>query len=225
MKILVVDDEKRLADTIKSILEEEKYIVDVVYDGQDAYDYIISDNYDAVVLDIMLPKLSGIEVVKLLRKENNATPVLLLTAKDQIEDKVEGLDSGADDYLTKPFEIVELLARIRSISRRKGEVINDDLVFKDLVLSKKTQTVSCAEKSVRLGPKEYEILRLLMINQNQIFPKEDLILKVWGFDSDAEDNNVEVYISFLRKKLKYLNSKVSITTARKVGYFLEEVTQ
>lgn len=222
MKILVVDDEKRLADTIKSILEEEKYIVDVVYDGQDAYDYIISDNYDAVVLDIMLPKLSGIEVVKLLRKENNATPVLLLTAKDQIEDKVEGLDSGADDYLTKPFEIVELLARIRSISRRKGEVINDDLVFKDLVLSKKTQTVSCAEKSVRLGPKEYEILRLLMINQNQIFPKEDLILKVWGFDSDAEDNNVEVYISFLRKKLKYLNSKVSITTARKVGYFLEE---
>lgn len=223
MKILVVEDEVRLADTIKNVLEKEKYLVDVVYNGQDAYDYITADTYDAVVLDVMLPKLSGVQVIKLLRQENNATPILLLTAKDQLEDKVTGLDSGADDYLTKPFETPELLARIRSISRRKGEVINDDITFKDITLSQKTQVVSCGAKSVRLGPKEYEILRLLLVNQNQILPKEDLISRVWGFDSDAEDNNVEVYISFLRKKLKYLSSQVTIGTARKVGYFLEEV--
>ncbi|MBS4749471.1 response regulator [Granulicatella sp. zg-ZJ] len=222
MKILVVEDEKRLADTIVQILKQEKHLVDVVYDGQDAYDYITSDTYDAVVLDMMLPKLNGIQVLKLLRQEHNATPILMLTAKDQVEDKVRGLDSGADDYLTKPFEKEELLARIRAISRRKGDIINDDISFVDITLSQKTQVLECGSKSVRLGPKEFDILRLLLINQNQIMPKEDLISRVWGFDSDAEDNNVEVYISFLRKKLQFLSSRVTISTARKVGYFLEE---
>lgn len=222
MKILVAEDEKRLADTIKQILEQENYLVDVVYDGKDAYDYITGDYYDAVVMDVMMPKLDGFQVVKLLRQDNNVTPVLLLTAKDHVEDKVMGLDSGADDYLTKPFEKVELLARIRAISRRKGEVINDDIVYGDLILSQKTQTISCGAKSVRLGPKEFEMLRLLMVNHTQIMPKEDLISRVWGFDSNAEDNNVEVYVSFLRKKLQFLNSSISIATARKVGYFLEE---
>ncbi|MBF0779721.1 MULTISPECIES: response regulator transcription factor [unclassified Granulicatella] len=222
MKILIVEDEKRLADTLKQMFIEENYLVDVVYDGQDAYDYLTSDTYDAAILDVMLPKMTGIQVVSLLRKENNATPILMLTAKDQVEDKVRGLDSGADDYLTKPFQKEELLARIRSISRRKGEVINDDIHYVDITLSQKTQVLECGVKSVRLGPKEFEIMRLLLINQNQILPKEDLILRVWGFDSDAEDNNVEVYISFLRKKLQFLSSKVTISTARKVGYFLEE---
>lgn len=222
MKILVVEDEKRLADTIAQILRNEKHLVDVVHDGQDGYDYIVSDSYDAVVLDVMLPKMSGFEVVRAVRQENNATPVLLLTAKDQISDKVLGLDSGADDYLTKPFEKEELLARLRAISRRKGEVVNDDIVFADITLSQKTQILERDGKSVRLGPKEFDILKILMVNTNQIIPKEDLITKIWGFDSDAEDNNVEVYISFLRKKLQFLGSRVAIATARKVGYFLEE---
>lgn len=222
VKLLVVEDEKRLADTIKQILENENYLVDVVYDGQDAYDYVVSDTYDAVVLDVMLPKMTGIQVVQKLRGEQNATPIILLTAKDQTEDKVRGLDSGADDYLTKPFETAELLARIRSISRRKGEVINDDIVFEDIILSQSTQMLECGTKSVRLGPKEFEIMRLLLVNHHQILPKDDLISRVWGFDSEAEDNNVEVYISFLRKKLQFLSSRVTIATARKVGYFLEK---
>jgi len=166
--------------------------------------------------------MSGLEVVKKLRDKKIKTPVLLLTARDSIQDKVVGLDSGADDYLTKPFSKDELLARIRALTRRQGEVIMEELTYSDIVLSLSSYTLSCGEKSIHLGYKEFEILKLLMSNPKNVVQKEDIITKVWGYDSDAEDNNVEVYISFLRKKLSFLGSKVGIGTVRKIGYHLEE---
>lgn len=222
MNILIVEDEKRLAAALAHILKEKKYSVDMVYDGQDGYDYAEVGHYDVIILDIMLPRLSGFEIVKKLRSINNSTPILLLTAKDEVSDKVRGLDFGADDYMTKPFVPEELLARIRALSRRQGDVILEELVFSDLNLNISTNTLSCRGKSIHLGFKEYEVLKILMSNPKIITPKEDLITKVWGTESDAEDNNVEAYISFLRKKFYYLGSKTGISTIRKVGYKLED---
>lgn len=221
MRVLIVEDEVRLADALSQIMEEQKYAADVVYNGQDGLDYALSGLYDVVVLDVMLPRLSGFEVVRKLRREKNATPVLLLTARDDIPDKVTGLDCGADDYMTKPFSPEELLARVRALSRRQGDVVLEELQFDDLTLSLSSYTLSSGVKSVHLGFKEFEVLKLLMRNPRRILPKEDIILKVWGTESDAEDNNVEVYISFLRKKFGYLGSRVTIGTVRKVGYRLE----
>jgi len=193
-----------------------------VYDGLDGYLYAESDIYDVIVLDVMLPKMNGLEIVKKLRDKKIKTPVLLLTAKDSIQDKVIGLDSGADDYLTKPFSKDELLARIRALTRRQGEVIMDELVYADITLNLTGYTLICGEKSMHLGFKEFEILKLLMSNPKGVVQKEDIITKVWGYDSDAEDNNVEVYISFLRKKLAFIGSRVGIGTVRKIGYHLED---
>lgn len=221
MNILVVDDERRLADSICEIFRSQKYSCDAVYNGEDGLAYAESGIYDVIVLDIMLPKINGFEILKQLRAKKIMTPIILLTARDEISDKVKGLDYGADDYLTKPFSKDELLARIRALSRRKGEVILDELSFGDLALDLNGYTLSCKDKSVRIGHKEFEILKMMLGNPTQIFSKEDIITKVWGFLSEAEDNNVEVYISFIRKKLQFLKSKVSITTVRKIGYHLD----
>ncbi|SFE78346.1 response regulator transcription factor [Peptostreptococcus sp. D1] len=221
MRILVVEDEVRLSEAIGQILENEKYEVDISNDGEDGLDYAMSGIYDAIILDVMLPKINGFDVVRNLRKNKIATPVIMLTAKDEIIDKVTGLDFGADDYMTKPFVSEELLARIRALTRRQGEVIFEELEYEDIKLNLSTYTLQCGVKSVHLSHKELEIMKLMLSNPALIVSKEMIITKVWGYDSDAEDNNVEVYISFLRKKLFFVKSKVNIGTVRKVGYRLE----
>ncbi len=218
MRILVVEDEKRLAKALEAILQKEKYMVDTVYDGQDGYDYAVAGIYDAIVLDVMLPYMDGFTVAKKLREQKIDTPILMLTAKDSVEDKISGLDFGADDYMTKPFAPSELLARIRSITRRKGEVILDKAEFSDLSLDLSSGELSCNGKSVHLNFKEFEIMKLFMTNPQATYSKDDLITKVWGYDSDATDNNVEAYVSFLRKKLAHIGSKTKIDSIRKVGY-------
>ena len=221
MRILIVEveDERRLAEALGQIMAEQRYQADVVFDGADGLDYALTGQYDAIVLDVMLPKVDGFEVARRLRCAHVSTPILMLTARDEIPDKIAGLDHGADDYMTKPFDIGELLARVRALTRRQGEVIGEQLAAGDLGLA--TRSLRCGEKSVRLGFKEFDVLRLLLAAPRAVIPKEDIISKVWGLESEAEDNNVEVYISFLRKKLAYLGSRVSIGTVRKVGYHLE----
>lgn len=221
MQILIVEDETRLTNALAQILIEQKYMADVAYNGSDGLDYALSGIYDAIILDVMLPGMNGYELAQRLRQEKIETPILMLTAKDAISDKVTGLDSGADDYMTKPFAPEELLARVRALTRRHGEVILDEISFEDLSLNLSNADLKCGVKSVHLNFKEFEILKLLMSNARVAVTKETIITKVWGYDSDAEDNNVEAYISFLRKKLHFLKSKVSITAIRKVGYCLE----
>lgn len=222
MQILVVEDEKRLAEALQQILTEKKYMVDLAFDGRDGYDYAVSGIYDIIILDVMLPKMNGLEVAKALRREKIDTPILMLTAKDQIADKVAGLDAGADDYMTKPFSPEELTARIRALTRRQGEVVIDELTFGDIRLDLSSCDISCGEKSVHLNFKEFEIMKILMSNTAAVTTKDDLIVKVWGYDSNAVDNNVEVYVSFLRKKLDFIGSGVEIVSLRKIGYRLEE---
>lgn len=222
LNILVVEDEVQLADTLAEILKRNKYNVDAVFDGEDGLEYARTGIYDCILLDIMLPVRSGIEVVQILRKEKNSTPIMLLTAKSEVEDKIQGLDCGADDYLTKPFSTGELLARIRALTRRKGEVEVDYLHFDELRLSRQTYALTQGENSMKLSLKEYQIMEILMSNPGQIMPKERFIEKIWGYESDVEYNNIEVYISFLRKKLAAIQSTVQIRTARGIGYFLEK---
>lgn len=222
MRILIVEDERRLAEALGAIMEEQKYSADVVFNGQDGLDYALSGQYNVIVLDVMLPKMNGFEVAHELRRQNVRTPVLMLTARDELSSKVTGLDSGADDYMTKPFAPEELLARVRALSRRQGDVQLDEAKFADLTLNLFSCDLLCGGKSVHLGFKEFEVMRLLMSAPRAVVPKEELLTRVWGADSDAEDNNVEAYISFLRKKLFYLGSHTSINTLRKVGYRLEE---
>lgn len=221
MKILIAEDEIRLADALEQIMKQEGYQCDIVYDGEEGLYYALSGIYDVIILDVMMPKLNGFEVVKKIREEKLSTPVIMLTAKGEISDKINGLDYGADDYMTKPFIPEELLARIRALSRRQGEVITEEVEFEDLKLNISSYTLESGIKSISLKYKEFEIMKLLMLNPNQIIQKENLITKIWGDNGDTTDNNVEVYISFLRKKLLFLNSKVIITTTRKVGYKLE----
>lgn len=222
MRVLIVEDERRLAQALKYILEEAHYIVDLAYDGEDGWDYARIGQYDVVVLDVMLPKRTGFEIVSHMRKNNISSPVLMLTAKDELSDKVQGLDAGADDYMTKPFAPEELLARIRALSRRTGEVVHEQMGFGDITLDLSSNTLHCGQKQVRLGFKELEVLRLLMARKGAIISKEDLIVRVWGNCSNAEDNNAEAHVSFLRKKLHYLHSKTEIETIRKIGYRLVE---
>lgn len=223
MKILLVEDEKQLNEALSQILINEKYSVDSVYNGEDGLEYGLTDIYDLIILDIMLPKLNGLEVLRKLRKENISTPIILLTANYSIEDKVTGLDLGADDYLPKPFSPQELLARLRALSRRKGEVINDNLLsFGDIQLNLSNYDLICGNSTVTLTQKEFEILNYFMQRPKNIVSKDDLITKLWGFDCDIEYNNIEVYISFLRRKLTFIKSSVKITTIRRAGYKLEE---
>lgn len=221
MHILIVEDEVHLAEALGQIMTEQRYLVDVVYDGADGLDYALTGQYDAILLDVMLPKLDGFEVAKRLRAAHISTPILMLTARGETGDKISGLDCGADDYMTKPFDTGELLARVRALTRRQGEVIGNTVTAGDLTLRLDARCLMCGDNMVRLGFKDFEVMRLLMTNCPAVIPKEDIISKIWGLESEAEDNNVEVYISFLRKKLSFLHSGVSIGTVRKIGYFLE----
>lgn len=222
MRILVVEDEIHLSEALSQILKKNNYTVDVVHDGENGLDNALSGIYDIILLDIMLPKMDGLTILTHLRKEEIATPVILLTAKGDISDKVKGLDTGADDYLAKPFATEELLARIRALSRRKSEVLTDNtLKIGSMELNPATLKLSMGDKEIKLILKESELLELLIIRKNAVTSKELIIEKIWGFDSEVEHNHVEVYISFLRKKLLFLDGDVEIKTIRGAGYILE----
>ncbi|NMI04256.1 response regulator transcription factor [Paenibacillus sp. SZ31] len=222
MRILIAEDEVHLAEAVSQILKKNNYSVDMVHDGRSGLDYAQSGIYDLLLLDIMMPEMDGITVLKKLRSEGNHTPVILLTAKGELSDKVTGLDYGADDYIAKPFATEELLARIRAALRRKGEVVPEEgLKFGDIELNTTQLKLSVQGKEIKLNLKENELLELLIARKQAITSKEQIIEKLWGFDSEVEYNNVEVYISFLRKKLTFLNAAVRINTIRGVGYVLE----
>ncbi|MDD5931323.1 MAG: response regulator transcription factor [Oscillospiraceae bacterium] len=223
MRVLIVEDEHRLAATLQDLLALEGYTADVCHDGEAGLDNAESGIYDIIILDVMLPKKDGFSVLRELRAWGSTTPVLMLTARSELSDRVEGLDCGADYYLTKPFEPRELLACIRALSRRSPELRQtDEVSFGDLTLSKGSFSLACGERSVHLSRKEFDLCELLMRNHTQVITKDTILLKIWGYESDAEDNNVEVYISFLRRKLTHLKSRVKIRTIRMVGYRLEE---
>ena len=223
MRILIVEDEVRLASTLRDLLELNGYSADTCHDGEAGLDNTLSGIYDVVILDVMLPKMDGFSVLRSLRAAGNTTPVLLLTARSEVSDKVEGLDCGADYYLTKPFAPGELLACIRALTRRQPEMqpVNT-LSYGDVTLDKNSFSLNCGDRSVRLSRKEFDSMELLMRNREVVLTKETLLLKIWGYESDAEDNNVEVYISFLRKKLSHLHAHIRIKTIRMVGYCLEQ---
>ena len=224
MRLLLVEDEKQLSEALKHILMKNKYTVDAVYNGDDGLDYALTGVYDVIILDIMLPKLNGLEILKMIRKRKISTPVILLTAKGSVEDRILGLDLGADDYLPKPFAPEELLARLRAVTRRNSELINDNILeFADIKLNLSTYEMESNDTNITLTQKEFDILKYFMQRPKLVVSKDDLITKLWGFDADIDHNNIEVYISFLRKKLSYIESDVKITTIRRVGYRLEQV--
>jgi DNA-binding response OmpR family regulator len=222
VKILVVEDERELAEVLLTLLKQNKYDADAVFDGISGEDYAMCGVYDLILLDIMLPKKNGVEVLRSIRRQGNSTPVLLLTAKSEVEDKILGLDAGADDYLTKPFASGELMARIRAMTRRKGEYVGDAITVMDTTLDKNTHELSCGTDKLNLPLKEYQILEMLMENSRQIIPKERFNEKIWGFNADAEYNAIEVYVSFIRKKLSAIGSDMQIKAVRGVGYSLEK---
>ena len=221
LNILIVEDETALAEAVEHILRKAGHSADRVADGQSALDYIRVGGYDLILLDIMLPRLDGISVLRQLRSEGVQTPVLMLTARTTVPDKVAGLNAGADDYLTKPFDPEELLARGGAMTRRRGEVVLDELSYGDLTLELNTVTLRCGSRDVQLGPKEFALMQLMLSEPKRIYSKDLLISRAWGLDSEATDNNVEAYISFLRKKLRYLGSGVTIKNLQKIGYRLE----
>ena len=223
MRLLLAEDEKELSKALCAILKHNNYSVDAVYDGQDALDYGLDENYDGIILDLMMPKKNGLEVLEELRKAGVSTPVLILTAKSQIEDKIAGLDKGADDYLTKPFATGELLARIRAMTRRKSEFTPNQMTFGNLTLNRETFELSSPTGSVRLGNKEFQMLELLMDNPGRLISTEQFMERIWGYETEAEINVVWVYISYIRKKLAGLGANVEIKATRGVGYSLTEI--
>ncbi len=223
MRILLVEDEVRLSQALVEIFQKNRYGIDAVYTGPEGLQYAQSGIYDVVILDIMLPGMDGISILRALREEKNQVPVLMLSAKDEVQDRVKGLDFGADDYMTKPFSTDELLARVRALSRRKTDVKEDIITIGDLTLNKNNcELQKVGGEAIKLSLKEFQIIDLLFENPHQIIKKERIIEKIWGGDSDAEYNNVEVYISFIRKKIEQLKVKTQIRTARGIGYSLEE---
>lgn len=221
MKLLYAEDEVAMSEAVTDILIYHNYIVDAVYNGQDALDYALSGDYDGIILDIMMPELDGLEVLKTLRRKGVRIPVLLLTAKAQIDERIEGLDAGADDYLPKPFNMGELLARVRAMLRRREDYTPDILTFGDISLDRKNYELSCNGKNVVLPKLEYRLMETFLLNRKICISTEDLFTKVWGYDTDAEIGVLWVYISYLRKKLCTLGSKVEIKAKRNVGYMLE----
>ena len=217
MNILLVEDEVALSNAVKKILEQRGFFVDAVYDGQDAVDYATGMDYNLIILDVMLPKMDGFEVLRTVRAAGVHTPILMLTARSTVPDKVTGLNGGADDYMTKPFDTEELLARVGALTRRTGEVIVNDVRYEDLVLDVQSAVLRCGAESVQLSRKEFEVMKTFLYNPTMTITKDALI----SMESEATDNNVEVYISFLRKKLKYLKSRVGIRNLQKIGYRLE----
>lgn len=220
MKLLLAEDEPAMSEAVTDILEYHRYQVDAVFDGKEALDYIHAGDYDGIVMDIMMPGLTGLEVLKQIRKEGNRTPVLLLTAKSQIEDRIEGLDAGADDYLPKPFAMGELLARIRAMLRRREEYQPDVRQLGDLVLDSGSSELRCGDRKVTLPKVEYQMMEVLMLNHGIYLSSEDLLEKVWGYDTDADIGAVWVYISYLRKRIAAVGSGVKITAKRNIGYTL-----
>lgn len=221
MKLLYAEDETAMSEAVTDILEYHHYTVDAVYDGRDALDYARAEHYDGIILDVMMPKMDGFTVLKTLREEGNTTPVLLLTAKAEVEDRIAGLDLGADDYLPKPFATGELLARVRAMLRRREEFTPDVLTCGDLSLNTANGELRCGENSVLLPNLEFRLMELLMSNRGICLSTEDMLVKVWGYDTDADIGIVWVYLSYLRKKLAPLGSAVQIRVRRGVGYTLE----
>ncbi|QBE97474.1 response regulator transcription factor [Blautia producta] len=222
MRLLLAEDEKELANALAAVLKHNNYSIDVVYNGADAYDWAQAAEYDGIILDIMMPKMSGLEVLEALRKQGCTVPILLLTAKGEIEDRVTGLDMGADDYLPKPFAMKELLARIRAMTRRKSEFSANVLDFEGLTLNRENFELAYKSQSLRLGNKEFQMMEMLMRNSNQFLSAEQFMEKIWGFDAETEVSVVWVYLSYLRKKLQNLEAPVEIKAARGIGYKLEK---
>ena len=222
MKILIIEDEYSLADAIRESLEKEHLDVTIVTNGQDGEDEALTGLYDLILLDLMLPKKNGFEILETIKQEKIKTPVIILTAKGELEDKLNGLENGADDYVTKPFHMKELIARVKIILKRNANIEDTNtLTYGDLTLDLRAGKIKCNDKEVSINGKELNLIELLLINKEQIIEKETLTDKIWGYDSEAEYNTVEVYISFLRKKINLLGSKVKISTVRGIGYKLE----
>lgn len=220
MRLLLAEDEKELANALEAVFKHNHYSLDVVYNGADAYDWASSQEYDGIILDIMMPKMSGLEVLEALRKDGSIVPILLLTAKSEVDDKVLGLDLGADDYLAKPFAMKELLARVRAMTRRKTKLESNVLEFEGLTLNRESFELAYRENKIRLGSKEYQMMELLMQNPNAYLSAEQFMQKIWGFDTDAEIGVVWVYLSYLRKKLQGIQAPIEIKAARGIGYKL-----
>lgn len=220
MKIMVIEDERLLANSLKSMLEKKGFQVEAVYDGETGADYAVTGIYDLLILDVMMPGLDGYQVARQVRASRCGTPILMLTAKSDLEDRIEGLNAGADYYLTKPFDSRELLACVNALLRRQGGQINE-LTFGNTGLDLASSVLSCGDKSVRLSAREFDVMRLLFQSRKQILSKEAILARVWGFDSNAVENHVEVYVGFLRKKLRSIGSNITITAVRRMGYHLE----
>ena len=220
MKILIVEDEKLLAESLKTLLESKGFSVEVALDGITGAEYAELGVYDLLILDVMMPGLDGYEVARKVRAQRVSTPILMLTARSSVEDRIEGLNAGADYYLTKPFDTRELLACIHTLLRRQGKQV-DELRFGNTALDLATSTLICGSKSVRLSAREFDVMRFLFQSQDRILPKEMILARVWGYDSNAVENHVEVYVGFLRKKLKSIGSNVRIEAIRRLGYHLE----
>lgn len=216
MKILVVEDERLLADSLKKLLEGKGFQVEVAYDGQTGAEYAELGIYDLLILDVMMPGLNGYEVARHVRTAHCATPILMLTAKSDLEDRIEGLNAGADYYLTKPFDVRELLACVNALLRRQGNQV-DELTLLELG----TGMLVCGSKNVRLSAREFDVMRFLMQSKDRNLPKEVILARVWGYDSNAVENHVEVYVGFLRKKLNSIGSNIRIAAVRRLGYHLE----
>ncbi len=222
MRLLLAEDEKDLSKALVTVLKHNNYSVDAVYNGQDALDYLIVGNYDGAILDIMMPRMDGITVLKRARAEGLSLPILMLTAKSEIDDRVEGLDNGADDYLTKPFSMKELLARIRAMTRRNSDSTQSVLRFEDISLDRATYILSGSKGEFRLANKEYQMMEMFLSHPGQVFSVDQFMDKIWGYESEAETNVVWVYISYLRKKLQALDAHVQIKATRGVGYSIEK---
>ena len=221
MKILYAEDEKAMSDAVAEILRHKNYLVDAVYDGEEALDYIMSEKYDGIILDVMMPKLSGIEVLSYIRKKGIGTPVLMLTAKSEISDKVEGLNAGADDYLAKPFAMPELIARVGALVRRSGEIVPDNMHMGNVTLDRRSYEISTKSGEIRLSKKEFLMMEMLMKSVGRPISTDSFMTRIWGYDSEAEVNVVWVYISYLRKKLAALDADIQISALRGRGYVLE----
>lgn len=222
MRVLIIEDEYSLADAIAETLKKEKFTVDIVTDGEEGENEALTNIYDIILLDVMLPNKNGFQILENLRKEKINTPIIMLTAKSEMSDKLNGLENGADDYITKPFHMRELLARIRIILKRKANIQDTNILeYNDLILNVGTGKMTCRENEISINGKELELLEILMLNKTQIMNREILANKIWGYNSEAEYNNVEVYVSFLRRKLKILKSNVKIKAVRGIGYKME----
>ena len=224
MRVLLVEDEKGISSAICQVLKKENFTVDPVYTGSDGLDYALSGIYDAIILDVMLPEMDGFEVLRGIRKQGLKTPVCMLTARSGLEDRVRGLESGADYYLPKPFQMAELIACLRAITRRREDKPVMELGFGDVTLSQQEAKLICQTtgQSVKLGAKEYQIMEMFLRNPRQILPKETIFDRVWGYESDADYSNLEVYLSFVRKKLTFIGSRLKIKASRGIGYSLED---